>query len=102
MIVRRAKAQEAEEISDVLGESFATLAFLPQLHSDEERLAFVRDVLLVRDEVWVAEHEGRIAGFGALHGEMLGHLYVDPQAQGLGAGSALFAKARATLEGDTK
>ncbi len=95
MLVRRALPSEFERVADVLGDSFATLTFLPRLHSGEERLAFVRDVLFVRDEVWVAEHEGRVVGFAAIHDDLLGHLYVDPAAQGLGAGSALFAQVQA-------
>jgi GNAT superfamily N-acetyltransferase len=41
-------------------------------------------------EVWVAEAAGRIVGFAALSGDRLGHIYVHPDEQDRGVGTALF------------
>jgi GNAT superfamily N-acetyltransferase len=42
----------------------------------------------------VEEVDGRLAGFTAIEGDMLRALYVDPPAQGAGAGSRLLAAAQ--------
>ena len=56
----------------------------------EETRAWVREVLVPRQEVWVAEVEGRILGMAALGEEMLQQLYIHPDYQGQGIGDALF------------
>jgi ribosomal protein S18 acetylase RimI-like enzyme len=38
--------------------------------------------------------DGRVVGFAALDGELLGHLYVHPDAQRQGIGSALLVRAK--------
>ena len=69
--------------------AFRGLTFLPRLHTPDEDRAFVRDVVLVEQEVWVAEDAGRVVGFAALAGDVLAHLYVHPEAQRRGVGGAL-------------
>lgn len=44
---------------------------------------------LTEREVWVAETEAALVGFAALTGDWLDHLYIAPQGQGRGVGSAL-------------
>jgi ribosomal protein S18 acetylase RimI-like enzyme len=90
--VRPAGPDDADAVAGVFITSFATLTFLPMLHTDEETRAFIRGVV-ARDEVWVAVDSGRIVGMASLSAEMLDHLYVHPDAQGRGAGSALMDKA---------
>jgi len=46
-----------------------------------------------RSVVWVAEVEGRVAGLMAREVEEIHHLYIHPEFQSLGVGSALLAKA---------
>ena len=92
MQIRRAGPSDAEAIADVFIPSFESLTFLPQLHTHDEDRAFIRR-LVADDEVWVAEDEGQILGFAALTADMLSHLYVHPDAQGRGAGSALMDRA---------
>jgi len=91
--VRPAAPEEADTIAEVLAASYRTLTFLPMLHGDEDYRVFVRG-LLEKSEVWVAEDEGRIVGMSALSGDLLDQLYVHPDAQGRGAGSALLDKAK--------
>jgi GNAT superfamily N-acetyltransferase len=45
-------------------------------------------------EVWVAELNSRVAGFAAINEDWLDHLYVHPEAQNGGTGSAMLAKVR--------
>jgi GNAT superfamily N-acetyltransferase len=90
MLVRAARDHEADTIADVFIPSFRGLAFLPRLHTDEEIRGWIRDELVPGHEIWVAEVEGRVVGFAALSGDLLGHLYVHPDAQRRGVGSALF------------
>jgi GNAT superfamily N-acetyltransferase len=70
------------------------MPFLPDLHTDEETRTWIRDVVLERDEVWVAAAGDRIDGFLAMNGDVLDHLYVAPRLHGGGVGSALLAKAK--------
>ena len=93
MELRLARIEDADAVADVFIPSFGGLTFLPVLHSDEEHRAFAGR--LVRDtEVWVAEESARIVGFASLSEARLEHLYVHPDAQGRGVGSALLAKAK--------
>jgi GNAT superfamily N-acetyltransferase len=89
MLVRAARSNETDTIADVFIPSFRGLAFLPRLHSDEETRRWIRDELVPGHEVWVAELDGRVVGFAALSGDLLGHLYVHPDVQRRGIGSAL-------------
>jgi GNAT superfamily N-acetyltransferase len=93
--LRPAEPKDADAIADVfLAARKASMPYLPDLHSDEETRGWVRDLVLARDEVWVAAVGDRIDGFLALNGDMLDHLYVAPRLHGSGIGSALFAKAK--------
>jgi putative acetyltransferase len=91
--VRRARPDEAAAIAEVFIPSFESLSFLPMLHTHDEHREFVRDVV-TQDEVWVAEEDGQIAGMASLAEDVLDHLYVHPDFQGRGAGSALFEKVK--------
>ena len=89
MLVRPARATETDTIADVFLESFRGLTFLPIVHSDAEIRAWLRDEMIPGHDVLVAEADGEITGFAALAGDLLGHLYVRPEQQGRGVGTAL-------------
>jgi ribosomal protein S18 acetylase RimI-like enzyme len=93
MDVRAGWSEDAPAIAEVFIASFKTLDFLPTLHSDDEHQAFIRD-LVVHGDVWVAEEEGEIVGMAVVAGDVLGQLYVHPDAQHRGAGSALLDKVK--------
>jgi len=93
-MLRRAMADDAAAIADVFTPSFQGLTFLPDLHTGEEDRAWIRNIVLPRHEVWVAEADGRIIGFAALSDRMLEHMYVHPEAQNRGVGTALLDQAR--------
>ena len=90
-MLRRATSADGPEIALLFRRSFGTLTFLPTLHTpDEDREHFTR--MAAEQEVWVWEENGHILGFGALHGDEVPALYVEPYAQGRGIGSALFER----------
>ena len=98
--IRPAEAGDAEAIAKIHTTSMReALPYLPDLHSEEEDRAWVANVVLPHQEVWVAEAAGRVVGVAALDGDMLAQLYILPGEQGRGIGSALLAKAMARRSG---
>jgi ribosomal protein S18 acetylase RimI-like enzyme len=84
-MIRRATADDVEEIARLYERSFATLEFLPVLHTlDEHRRWFTRQ--LAEHEGWVWDDEG-IRGFIVLTEDELMYLY-------LGIGSELLDHAK--------
>jgi ribosomal protein S18 acetylase RimI-like enzyme len=63
-------------------------------HTPEEDRAYFRDVILVRNRVWLAELDGQVCGFMAIQGDLIDHLYIDPDFQRRGIGKALLEHAR--------
>ena len=70
------------------------MPYLPELHSEDETHEWVRDVVLPRDEVYVAEGDGQIVAFVALGADTVEQLYVLPVYQGRGIGSSLLERAK--------
>jgi GNAT superfamily N-acetyltransferase len=93
--IRLAGSDDIDTIADVFLASFAGLTFLPRLHTDTETRRWIRTEMVPRHEVWVAEQEGEVVGFAALSGDLLGHLYVHPDAQRRGVGTALLGLVKA-------
>jgi GNAT superfamily N-acetyltransferase len=87
-VIRRATEQDVDAIFAIFEPSFATLDFLPMLHTREEGIAFIRRC--------VAEGEAYLFGdgFAILSGDTLSHLYVHPRSIGKGIGHALFEHAK--------
>ena len=66
MIVRRATLHDADEAARVFTAAFASMRFVPKMHSAEEDRGFVRGLIATK-EVWIAEREGRVAGLACWH-----------------------------------
>lgn len=93
--MRRAKAEDAKAVARLfLAAKRAAMPYLPELHSDQETFAWIADVVLTEHETYVAEVDGALVGFLALEGDLLGHLYVLPEWQGVGVGSRLLEHAK--------
>ena len=93
--VRRARPDDAEAVADVfLAARSAPMPYLPDLHTAEETRAWIRDVVLGKHDVRVVEVDGAVGGFLALGTETVEHLYVSPELQGRGIGSALLDLAK--------
>lgn len=94
-MIRRARPEDADAIAETFNASFDTLlTFLPDVHTHEERRLFITEMVPRDHEVWVAEHEGRVVAFAAIGESTLGHIYVHPDFQGRGLGTALLAKTK--------
>ena len=87
---RQATLDDAGAIAAVFSSSVQLLTFLPVLHTVEEDLQFIENVILKECEVIVAEGDAGIVSFLARHGEEIRLLYSHPDAIGSGAASELF------------
>ena len=93
--LRRALPSDAAAIAALhLAARREAMPYLPSLYSDAQVRAWMRDTLLPRAEVWVAEVAGEPVGYLALVDDILDHLYVAPGRQGRGVGSLLLVKAK--------
>lgn len=63
-------------------------------YTDEQNLAYFRDVVCAEHEVWTATDRGTVMGLMALTDGEIEQLHVAPEFQRKGIGSALLAKAR--------
>ena len=63
-------------------------------YTHEQNLGFFRDVLMQDEQVWVAERDGAVVGLLSLADGVVSQLFIDPEAQGAGIGSALLDKAK--------
>ena len=94
-MLRAARPEDTPAVVAVFHAARAdALPYLPVLHTPEEDLRFFGG-LVHRGLVTVAELHGRVAGFLARNGDWVDHLYIAPEAQGQGLGSALLAAAQA-------
>jgi GNAT superfamily N-acetyltransferase len=69
------------------------MTYLPELHTEQETRAFIRE-LPSKTDIWVVEQEQRVLAFLSLDGSLIAHLYVHPIAQGFGIGTALLDRAK--------
>lgn len=91
--LRRAALPDAAALAQVLRRSLACIGQTPKRHGSEEDLAFIRDTVLPRQKVTVAEADGKIVGFIAVRNAWIDLLYVDPAWTGRGIGGRLLAEA---------
>jgi ribosomal protein S18 acetylase RimI-like enzyme len=92
-MIRQATEADLPAIVELFERSFATLTFLPSLHTHEQNVAFFGGLLRTQ-AFWVYEDAGVLLGFSTIS-EMLDHFYVDPKAWGTGVADALFDDATA-------
>ena len=93
--LRRTRSGDARAVAEVFLAAVAdAMPYLPALHTDDETRVWLREVVLTRHEVVVAEVGGRLVGFASLDADTLAHLYVYPDLQRRGIGDALLARAK--------
>jgi GNAT superfamily N-acetyltransferase len=96
-VIRRATPQDADAIGEVFVRTRDAMAYLPRI-PDEDRPK-LGGWIVEQHEVWVAEEDGAVTGFIGIEPGYLSHIYVDPESQNRGIGSALLAHAKALLPG---
>ncbi|MFE5024519.1 GNAT family N-acetyltransferase [Streptomyces sp. NPDC056656] len=73
----------------------ATMPYLPpQKRNHEQVTRWIRDILLKQTRTWVAVRDAEIAGYAALGGDVLEHLYLRPDVRRQGIGTLLLDKVR--------
>ena len=92
--MRPVEPTDTQAVGDIFLAALAGMTYLPDLFTEEETRTFIRDVLIPLNEVWVAEDDGRVIGFLGLYEDIVSHLWVHPDAQNRGAGTALLALAK--------
>jgi GNAT superfamily N-acetyltransferase len=65
------------------------------VHADAELLPHLLGEVFPSADVWVAERDGRVVGVLVLEDDLLDWLFVAPDAQGTGVGTALLERAKA-------
>jgi ribosomal protein S18 acetylase RimI-like enzyme len=94
LTLRPVEPTDGQAVGDVFLAALAGMTYLPELYTEDETRTFIRDVLLPKNEVWVAEADGRVIGFVGLWGNYVSHLWVHPDHQNHGVGTALLALAK--------
>ncbi|TPN90485.1 GNAT family N-acetyltransferase [Mesorhizobium sp. B1-1-5] len=97
ILLRPAIASDAPAIATMMRASLDAFDWMPLLHTPEEDLFFIRDILLPNQQVTVAEADRRIVGFIAVNENWVEQLYLDPAWTGQGIGSRLLAQATAGM-----
>ena len=94
--IDEATPDDAQAIADIhLSARAEAMPYLPRPHTDAETRNWFAAVVGDRPSAWwVARQAGRVIGYLLIDGEELAHLYVHPEAQRRGVGSALMRKAR--------
>ena len=91
-VIRRATTDDAEAVGLIFLSTRDRMAYLPPI-PDEDRPKLGRWIV-ERGKVWVSEEDRQIVGFLGLQGDLVGHLYVAPEAQDSGIGSGLLDHAK--------
>jgi GNAT superfamily N-acetyltransferase len=93
--LRPAALRNASELAQIhVRARTAAMPWLPTLHSTEETATWMANVVLPRQDVWIALRDGAVVGFVALMPGWIEQLYVDPIAWRSGIGSALIDHAK--------
>ena len=95
--LRPAIGLDASAIAKLLRAALNSFDWMPVIHTPDEDLAFISDIVLPRQQVTAAEADNAIVGFIAVSGEWVEQLYLDPAWTGQGIGSRLLLAATASL-----
>lgn len=93
--IRDAVPGDTDELTSLfLASRRQAMPWLREVHSDEETLWWMGNIVLRESSVRVATSDGAIAGFAAMRPGWLDHLYIAPTRQRAGVGTRLLAEAR--------
>ena len=91
-MIRRASAIDASAVGEVFLRARDRMAYLPRIPESDR--AGLGALLVERHDVWVAVEDGTVVGFAGVSPGWLDHLYVDPDSQNAGIGTALLEHAK--------
>lgn len=100
VIVVAAEPADAVALAALFSSAKRTaMPWLPELHDEADDRRFIAERVLPRCEVLLVRRGSEPVGFLALAGDWVEHLYVRPDAQRAGVGSALLEAAMARRPG---
>ena len=100
LTLRPATRADAHTLTDIHNAARKTaMPWLAVVHTAEETLFWMSQVVLPRLNVCIAERDGRIVGFVALQEDFVELLYVDPADWRAGVGSILLGQAKQRCPG---
>lgn len=97
IILRPAIGSDAAAIAKIMRAALGSFHWMPVIHTPDEDLGFIRDIVLPRQQLTVAEAGKAVVGFIAIGGEWVEQLYLDPAWTGQGIGSRLLINTTAAL-----
>ena len=95
--LRPATGSDAAAIATLMRAALGAFDWMPVIHTPAEDLAFIRDIVLPRQQVTVAQVGKEIVGFIAVSSDWVEQLYLDPAWMGQGIGSRLLMDAAGSL-----
>ena len=89
MDIRPARADESAKCAEIHTEARGRMEYLPGLYTPKETISWMRDVVFESDSVIVVEIDGALVGYASYAKQVVSNMYVLPEFQRRGAGSAL-------------
>jgi ribosomal protein S18 acetylase RimI-like enzyme len=100
MQIRRASPGDFARLAELHVLARYDMAYLPHVHSFVSVERWMRESVIPRQHVWVAEIDGTVVGYASLYEGFLTNLYVHPSHQRRGIGAALLTEVKsATPDG---
>ena len=87
--IRRAQAGDMPAAAGIVNDWIDETPWMPRVHPPDDVIRFYRDVVFAKQQVWVAENDGLVAGLMALDGAMISALYLGQNVRRQGVGSQL-------------
>jgi ribosomal protein S18 acetylase RimI-like enzyme len=94
MQIRQASLGDGRRVTELHVLARYDMAYLPHVYSFASIEKWMREAVLPRQQVWVAELDRTVVGYASLHEAYLTDLYVHPSYQRDGIGAALFTEVK--------
>src|SRR5262245_48655928 len=94
MRIRQANPGDFRRLAELHVLARYDMAYLPHAHSFVSVEKWMREVIIPRQQVWVAEIDDTVVGYASLYEGSLTNLYVHPSHQRRGIGAALLTEVK--------